>query len=213
VKLSKLYRAVVYIFLAAVLAMAASADAEETTGARHVAKPQSAARERLIAAEDMVGKKVGDFTLIDQDGASFEIKQMLGKPYLINFIYTSCNHACPLITQSLADAVMKVKKQLGVKFRVLTVGIDVENDSPDKLREFGLRFVDDFDGWRFATADRKTIEALTSNFGFFYQKEQLGGFTHMNMITLVGSDGVIKKHIYGMQPRKKEILKPLKKVW
>lgn len=185
----------------------------EQHDAKPGAKPQSAAKERLITAEAAVGKKVGSYTLIDQDGKQFQLADLGGKPYVINFVYTNCSHACPLLTSNLATAVKGAKKELGVKFRMMTVGFDTEHDTPGAMKQFGSRFVERFDGWTFATADRATMDALTSNFGFYYQKEESGGFAHMNMVSLVDSKGVIKRHVYGMELNKKELLGELKRIW
>lgn len=212
-KVNKLVTAAALIFMAATFTIAGTTWPSETHETEQGAKPESLAKGRLIIAEDAVGKKVADYTLVNQDGVKFQLKEFEGKPYLVNFIYTKCNHACPIITASLATAVKKVKKQLGVRYRVLTVGFDHVNDSPEAMKKFGSSFVDKFDGWTFATADEETIKALTFNFGFYYQKEQSGGFAHMNMISVVDSKGVIRGHVYGMEPSKKEVLKKLKEVW
>jgi len=199
--------------LATMLAFPIAAALADTHAKEHGARIESTSKKRLIAAEDTLGKKVADYTLIDQDGKKFQLKELKGKPYLISFIYTTCTHACPIITHRLADALKKVRKNLGKRFNVLSVGFDVDHDTPHALKEFRARFVDGLDAWKFTTADEDTIKALTSNFGFYYHKEQLGGYAHMNMISVVDSKGVIRSHIYGMEPSKREIIKELKKVW
>ncbi len=167
-------------------------------------------KEGLIAvAEDAVGRKVGDYLFTDQDGKPFRLEELKGKPYIVSFNYSSCTTACPLISSTLAIAVKKAMKEFGDSFAVLTIGFDWERDTPERMKEYGLRFTRDFRQWKFLSGDRETIEAITREFGFFY--ERVGDhFNHLNMVTVVGRDGRIYKQIYGMDLRPGDIIGPLK---
>ena len=165
-------------------------------------------QDALIAANKAIGEDIGNHTLIDQDGNSFNIKEFIGKPFVISLIYTSCGHICPTITMNLGNAVKEAGKNFGSKFNVITIGFDIENDTPKRMKEYGRNFTDDFKNWRFATADKDTIEKLARGLGFYYKKTQ-GGFDHLNVVTVIDAKGKIYRHIYGIDFKPKEILGPV----
>ncbi|MEK6539579.1 MAG: SCO family protein [Deltaproteobacteria bacterium] len=165
-------------------------------------------QDALMAANKAIGGDIGNHTLIDQDGNSFNIKEFIGKPFIISLIYTSCGHICPTITMNLGNAVKEAGKDFGNKFNVITIGFDIENDTPQRMKEYGRNFTDDFKNWRFATADKDTIEKLARGLGFYYKKTQ-GGFDHLNVVTVIDAKGKIYRHIYGIDFKPKEILGPV----
>ena len=84
----------------------------------------------LVAPNEAVGKKVGDFSLIDQDGKAFETRELIGKPHIVTFIYTSCPDICPNQLLALEEVVRWAGDRFGRDFKVLTIAFDVENDNP-----------------------------------------------------------------------------------
>jgi len=151
-----------------------------------------------IAAE---GKKPGDYKLVDQDGVSFSLSEYFkdGKPLVLSYIYTSCPQVCPTITMELKKAVDGARSKFGDRFEVLTIGFDPVNDTPEAMKEYGLRFTKSFKGFRFAAGDMETIERLLSDTGFFHVKQDDGSFDHMDMTTVVRPDGTIYRQIYSLR--------------
>ncbi len=168
----------------------------------------TAKQDAFKLANIAIGKKIGDYKLIDQDGKSFSLKKFSGKPIIINFIYTSCGHICPTITMSLGKAIKEAGKDFGTTFNAVTIGFDIDNDTPHRMNEYGRSFTDDFRNWKFVTADKETMRKITDDFGFFYKKIP-GGFDHLNAVTIVDSKGSIYKHVYGINLSPGEILDPL----
>lgn len=167
-------------------------------------------QDALKLANNAIGRNIGDYTLTDQNGKSFGLKELKGKPFIISFIYTDCGHICPTITMNLGKAIKEAGRDFGSKFHALTIGFDVEKDTPQRMNEYGRSFTSDFKNWRFATSDKDTIGRITNDFGFYYKKIQ-GGFDHLNVITIVDAKGRIYKHVYGLDVTHKEILDPIYK--
>lgn len=155
-----------------------------------------------LAAE---GTPVGDYTLVDQDGVKFHlsdyfnVKNRAAKPLVVSFIYTSCPDVCPTITADLNKAAQAVLLKYGRGFNLLNIGFDPANDTTAKLKEYGSRFTRDFSGNRFATADVETIKKLAARFGFYYSRNADGSFDHIDMVSVVRSDGVIYRQVYGVR--------------
>lgn len=162
----------------------------------------------VVRSEDVVGKKIGEYKLIDQDGKEFNSSEFVGKPFVVSFIYTSCIHICPTITLSLSNAVKEKAERFGKDFNILTVSFDPERDTAQKLKEFGSNFTKDFAHWRFTTADKDTIERMARDFGFFYKKEG-DTFQHMNVVSVVGANGNVLTHVYGIDFKPEQVLDPI----
>lgn len=152
-------------------------------------------RELLIFANETVGRSLGDYVLTDQDGKRFGLKDYIGKPFIINFIYTNCASACGISTVILSGIVEDMNKKLGQKINLITVSFDYERDTPLTMKEYGGNFAKDFRRWRFAVGDEKTILRLTEEIGFSYEKAD-NGYDHVNMISVIDSKGKIYEHIF-----------------
>src|SRR3990172_8441146 len=168
-------------------------------------------------AEEAIGNRIGDYTLIDQDGKGFQLKGLLDKPLVISFIYATCDYACPLITTHLRDAVREAGGDFGKKFRIITISF-APDDTPDRMRSFGSNFIDGFENWKFATGDEETISMLARDVGLSYMKADKG-FQHLNFFTVVDTEGKVYKQIYGIDFKPKAVLESIdmaieqKKLW
>ncbi|MBI5588126.1 MAG: SCO family protein [Deltaproteobacteria bacterium] len=156
------------------------------------------------SANMAVGNRIGDYTLTDQDGKKFKFRELLDRPLVVSFVYTKCVHTCDTMTARLAD-LFKETGALGEKFNVLTVGFDPDNDTPEAMKAFAWRFTKDFKSWRFASADRKTVEGLTRDTGFYFKKTG-SGFEHLNMVSIVGTDGTVYAQVYGLDFKSADLL-------
>ena len=66
----------------------------------------------------------------------FGRKDLLGKVWVVDFIYTHCAGPCPLLSTRLAALGKKLPAAVGL----LTVAVDSEGDTPDRLRAYALRY-------------------------------------------------------------------------
>jgi protein SCO1/2 len=92
-----------------------------------------------------------DLTMLDQAGEEVSVRSVLGPdgPVMVNFIFTTCTTICPVMSATFAQ----VQKSLGDeadKVRMVSVSIDPEHDTPERLREYAERF-DAGPQWDFLT--------------------------------------------------------------
>ena len=147
------------------------------------------------------GRKLGDYTLFDQDGVEFKLSEYFGKgkPLVLSYIYTTCPQVCPTITMELKKAVDGARTKYGNRFEVLTIAFDTAHDTPAAVNEYARRFTEDFRGFRFATGDEATITRLLDETGFFRVRQDDGSFDHMDMVTVVKPEGVIYRQVYSLR--------------
>ncbi|KJU81996.1 SCO1/SenC/PrrC family protein [Candidatus Magnetobacterium bavaricum] len=162
-------------------------------GAGGLSKKLSSPNEALT-----LGKSVPDVTLIDSYGKKRTMKDIIGnKPLVISLIYTRCETACLLITDSLKDTVEKVG-DVGKNYNVLTLSFD-HTDTPEKLAKFANTWHLDRPGWTVATGQESELEKLLTAMDFSYRlDEETGEFIHPNLLVLLTPTGKISKYVYGV---------------
>jgi protein SCO1/2 len=109
--------------------------------------------------------KIPNVILVRQDGSKTDLRTELDDPHpaYLNFIFTSCQTVCPVMTQTFAVLQEKLSKER-VDVRMLSVSIDPEYDTPARLtayaHQFGAR-----DQWRFYTGTTASSTAVQKAFG------------------------------------------------
>ena len=150
-------------------------------------------RKVIEQSERAIGRKLGNYRLIDSTGASVPLRDYRGKPLVISLIYTACSSVCPPTTQHLIGAVNEANRVFGPdRFNVLTVGFDARNDTPARLAHFASVQGVKIKNWRLASADPATIEALLHDLGFSYASIA-GGFDHVTQTTILGVTAVYRR--------------------
>jgi protein SCO1 len=99
---------------------------------------------------------VPDFELVDQRGKKFTRADMVGSVFVIDFIFTSCPRVCPELTKKMAGLSKKLRTNEKVKF--LSISVDPETDTPERLLAFQQKYGDVEAPWFFVTGDPKVIE-------------------------------------------------------
>ncbi|MDX6555273.1 MAG: hypothetical protein QOD86_1468 [Miltoncostaeaceae bacterium] len=77
--------------------------------------------------------------LQDVDGGTVDLKDMVGKPTLVSFVYSQCPDTCPLTLAALNT----VRRNLGPKaddFSIVLVSTDPTGDTPKNVRDFLEKF-------------------------------------------------------------------------
>jgi protein SCO1/2 len=105
------------------------------------------------------------FALTDQTGKRFGSADAQGRVVVATFIYTRCTDACPLITAKMRDVQEKLKSSglFGSDVLLLSITVDPDYDTPERLAAYGEKFHVDASGWRFLTGDTDVIHQLLQN--------------------------------------------------
>ena len=166
----------------------------------------------LEISQAAIGRQVGDHLLFGATGRRIQLDSFLGRPLVVSFIYTSCDHTCPIITETVADAADMAWDALGEdSFSVLTVGFDKPEDTPERMRLFARQHGVDAAQWSFATSDKKTIEAFAAELGFIYRRSA-HGFDHIAQVSVIDEAGTVYRQIYGETFEAPTLVEPLKQL-
>jgi protein SCO1 len=167
-----------------------------------------------------IGKEIPDFTLTNQDGKRFSLKDYRGKALAITFIYAKCPlpNYCILMSRNFSDLANQLNDdaELKDKIRLLSVSFDPKNDTPEKLKQYGRGYLGkdsktDFTVWQLATGSEKEVKDVADFFGLFYQidendKEQ---FSHSLRTAVIAPDGKVVKIFAGNEWTTKDLLREM----
>jgi len=112
---------------------------------------------------------VPEFRLISSAGEVVERRDLLGHPWVVNLMFTSCAGICPRMTSEMARLEEGTRDLPETRFVSITV--DPERDTPEVLAAYaGKRHVER-DRWLFLTGERKAIYQLASQ-GFLLSAQE-----------------------------------------
>ncbi len=112
-------------------------------------------------------------TLIRADGKSVSLPDELndGRPVVMNFVFTTCNTICPLLSQTFE----RLQSKLGAerdKVHIVSITIDPEEDTPARLTEYAKRY-NAGPEWQHYTGTLQAIVATERAFNV-YRGDKMG---------------------------------------
>ncbi|HAI77408.1 MAG TPA: SCO family protein [Microscillaceae bacterium] len=121
-----------------------------------------------VKYKDTNGRKVADtvyhtipaFSLTDQQGNTFDSKQLGGKIYVVDFFFTRCGNPdfCPRMSNEL-KRVQEIFKD-NPKVKILSISVDPTFDQPDILQRYAQKYKANPGQWFFLTGDKTAIYKL-----------------------------------------------------
>jgi cytochrome oxidase Cu insertion factor (SCO1/SenC/PrrC family) len=99
--------------------------------------------------------EVPDFRLTERSGRPITRADLLGKVWIVNFIYTQCTETCPLQTAELAR--LQAEFQAEGDLRLVSITVDPERDTQAALSAYAERYRADPVRWLFLTGDKRAI--------------------------------------------------------
>lgn len=165
-----------------------------------------------VMSEEAMGLPVlsalPDFSLTDERGEVFGSKDLLGKVWIADFIFTRCASTCPLQTAE------KVKLQSQFKdagdLQLVTFTVDPEYDTPEVLLEYGVKNGVNPGRWKFLTGKRGDLWNLSAN-GFKFDvaedaKNTKMPILHSSNFALVDRKGRLRGVYDGLNEKERGML-------
>lgn len=150
--------------------LAVRADPEQTVAATSTAvtpaSPQDSARREQASRSYFT-----DLPLVTGNGEQvrFYSDVLKDRIVVINFVFTHCQDACPLMTQKLRTAREMLDEGMRSKVYFVSISIDPERDTPAQLKAFAEKHKVDDANWVFLTGDRTNIEQIVKKLGQYTQ--------------------------------------------
>jgi protein SCO1/2 len=141
-------------------------------------------------------------TLTDAEGRQLNLKQLINKPTVINFVYFRCPGICSPLMNGLSDVINKTDMVLGKDYQVITISFDSREtyDLAYKKRVNYLKKMEhksDSAGWIFLTGDSLNIQRITQSTGFGF-KFVGTEFMHEGALIMISPKGKITRYLKGI---------------
>jgi protein SCO1/2 len=147
---------------------------------------------------------VPDFSLTNQDGKKISLSDFRGKALAITFIYAKCPlpDYCIRMSTSFSDLANKLAADdaLKDKIRLLSISFDPANDTPKKLRAYGIGYLGNdpnakFDIWQLAVGSEAEVRKIADFFGLRYEVDENDKtqFNHSLRTAVIAPDGKVTK--------------------
>lgn len=143
---------------------------------------------------------VEDFSFTNQDNKEVSLKDLKGKVWVANFIFTSCDDVCLPMTANMSKLQTKLQEDGIENVELVSFSIDPAIDSPEVMKKFGDTFKADYTNWHFLTGyDQLFIEEFAKNsFKTFVKKPDTGDqVIHGTDFFLVDEEGTIVQNYAG----------------
>jgi len=100
-----------------------------------------------------------DWQLVDQQGRPFGARDLRGSVYIANFVFTSCVTECPRLSRRMSHLQPEAYAHPG-RVRLVSISVDPERDTPERLREYLTHYRVDERVWTFVTGPEPAVTSL-----------------------------------------------------
>ena len=136
-----------------------------------------------------------------QGHAAFRKEDLLGRPWVADFIFTRCSGRCPLMSLKMAA----LQRVLPPEVRLVSFSVDPDYDTPEVLQAYAKHAGADPGRWVFVRGDKKALHRLIyEGFRLSLAENRAAppGFqlAHSTRFVLVDAEGVIRGFYDSAEP-------------
>jgi len=124
----------------------------------------------------------------DAENQPFTEKDLDGKVWIVDFIYTNCPAECPRMTSRMHQLETRTKGQPEVS--LLSISVDPDRDTPEVLKEFAGRYGAPNERWRFLTGDKASVHLLA--YQTFHVGDVLGKIEHSTKFAVLDKHRTVR---------------------
>jgi protein SCO1/2 len=149
-----------------------------------------------------------DSAWINQDKKSVKIEQLSGKIQIIAFVYTYCEHSCPIIMSRLKQIEKHLPEGKKTEIHFSLFSLDPIRDTPEQLKLFAKKHGLNLDVWGLHNGDPDDVLELAALVGVRYKPMNNGNndIAHSNMITVLDKQGAVIHQVKGFGEDLKTVL-------
>ena len=137
--------------------------------------------------------EVPDFRFTTQEGKTLTKADLLGKVWVVDFIFTRCSGPCPIMTSHMIELASKVAKIPNVK--LVSVSVDPLYDTPQVLAQYATNIQADPTRWYFVTGPLDKITAFTQQGMKQTLVSEPGAMpSHSSRFMIVDQEGMIRSY-------------------
>lgn len=154
----------------------------------------------MVPAPGLETIRLPAFVLTDQHGKAFTEADFRGRVTVVNFMFTHCPFICPMLVQVMKQVAEDLK---GTGVRLLSVSVDPEHDTPERLLAYAKEHEADRERWTFGVGTAEMTQRLIGDgFKFVVEADEkvkidlpeggkMSNIVHPSWLALVGPEGQV----------------------
>ena len=143
---------------------------------------------------------VPNFELVNQDALPFGSRQLAGKIWIADFIFTTCPGPCPIISTRMSELQKPLEKS---DVHLVSFTVDPATDTPPVLRVYADKLRKEPFHWDFLTGPLDAIASLSRDgfkLGLSDGETPESGPVHSTRFVLVDRRGIIRGYYDALAP-------------
>lgn len=126
----------------------------------------------MQAATQKARKYFTDLEVVDQYGKPirFYSDVLKDRVVLINFIFTNCQDACPMMTHKLMQVRYLLAEAIKDDVWFISISIDPERDTPEAMMAFAEKLGVDQKRWIFLTGKKENLDHIVNKLGQYTEE-------------------------------------------
>lgn len=102
--------------------------------------------------------RVPDFAFLSESGRAVSARDLEGKAWVADFVFTRCGGSCPVMTERMAALAAELHDVPGLRF--VSFDVDPERDSLADLAAYSRQHRADPERWMFLRGERPEVRSL-----------------------------------------------------
>jgi protein SCO1 len=144
-----------------------------------------------------------DFSLTNQNNQPFTKTQLLGHPWVGDFIFTTCPDMCPIMSTRMST----LQAQLPAEVKLVSFTVDPKHDTPAILATYAQQYHAEDGRWFFLTGPEAIQESIVSGMKLHFKAAQgASPIEHSPDFVLVDAKGVIRSYYDSNVPGQIDLL-------
>jgi cytochrome oxidase Cu insertion factor (SCO1/SenC/PrrC family) len=124
--------------------------------------------------------ELANIKLVERRGGNFSFDRLDGEVWIANMFFSSCPHTCARLTA----VVRRLHEELP-QAKFVSISVDPDNDTPDRLTRYAAENHAESDRWFFVTGDMIDVNRISQSFF----GESIGRKQHRDLVVVVDRQG------------------------
>ena len=156
------------------------------------------------ADDDWSGPQVADFTMLERSGRSVRRADLAGRTLVLDFIFTTCAGPCPLLSAGMSELQRELAE---TDVQLVSVTVDPQTDTLERLREYAQRFGADPKRWLFLRGEEPELAELARSVSLAVACDPGAAtcfqVTHSTKVLVIDGEGRVRGYYDGTSPEER----------
>lgn len=151
---------------------------------------------------------------LNQDSNSVAIGDFREKIQVVSFIYTYCEHSCPVIISTLKELELSLSEDSKNEVNFLLISLDPKRDTPPVLSAYMQERDLSRNNWTMLQGTPDDVLEMSALLGVRYRPMDSEGndLAHSNMITVLDKEGRINYQMRGLNEDLREVTRSIESI-